>query len=191
MDQASRSERLGRLAVQAKGLLHLAKPVTAHLLRVLDALTPEDIEELGKWELDKPKTETIVDRLTAELAEHRQVVLEVLGRCLRLDVWGANPKRYASLEQTYRQSGAKDSIIEKQLGRPPKVYPFVSHFVVGLWTPGHENGLTSLIIEDDRWGAICEGYLVAKGLAFPTTLDLMECAIRQQWSKWDVLWTWF
>jgi hypothetical protein len=159
-------------------------------LRVLDALTENDIDELGKWELDKPRCEGIVDRLTARLSAPRQVVRETLSRCLRFDVWGGDLARYESLEREYRQSGEHDADIETTLGRPPKVFPFVHHYVIEQWLPdqGHYSGL---IIEDNRWWAICNGYLVAKGRAFPTTLVLLETTVKQEWPKWQSLWKWF
>ncbi|HEY1188038.1 MAG TPA: hypothetical protein VGE74_10295 [Gemmata sp.] len=164
--------------------------MTTSLLRVLDALTPDEVEELGKWELDKPKSEAIVDRLTTQLGEHRPVVRETLSRCLQFDVWGDYLPRSELCERTYRQCGEKDADIERALGCPPKVFAFVDHFVVQLWQPDQE-GYSDLIIEDDRWGAICEGYLAAKGRAFPTTLSLLEATVRQGWPKWPVLWKWF
>lgn len=190
MERASRSERLASFVAQARALIELARPATAYLLRVLDALKPDEVEELGKWELDKPKSEGIVDRLTAQLGEHRQVVRETLSRCLRLDVWGDNLDRNEALQRRYRESGEKDADIERTLGRPPKVYPFVHHFVVELWRPDQED-YSGLNLEDDRWGAICEGYLVATGRGFPTTLSLLEATVRQEWPKWQVLWRWF
>src|SRR5262249_8488396 len=148
VERASRSERLASFVAQARELIALARPTTAYLLRVLDALRPDEVEELGKWELDKPKSEGIVDRLTLQLGEHRQVVRETLSRCLRLDVWDDNLEQNEALERRYRESGETDADIEKTLGRPPKVYPFVHHFVVESWRPDQED-YSGLIIEDD------------------------------------------
>jgi hypothetical protein len=160
------------------------------LLRVLDALTPEEVDELGKWHLDKARSEGIVDRLAADLGERRQVVYEVLGRCLQFDLWKDRLGSYEAAEQAYRQCGERDADIEKMSGRPPRVYAFVHHRLVHLWTPDREDYSISCI-ENNHWGAIVEGYLIAKGRAFPTTLSLLEATVREQWPKWQVLWRWF
>lgn len=86
MDKPSRIERLAALAAHAHRVQALAHPTTAYLLRVLTELTTEDIEELSHWHLNCDRAEGIVDRLTADLGENRQVVREVLGKCLRLDL---------------------------------------------------------------------------------------------------------
>jgi hypothetical protein len=72
VEKASRSDRLASFVSHARTLIRLARPVNTCLLRVLDALTPDDVEEMGKWEIDKQKSESIVDRLTAQLGLHRQ-----------------------------------------------------------------------------------------------------------------------
>ncbi len=190
MSRASRSDRLTTLAAQARTLIEFAHPTTACLPRVLCTLTTDDIEELGKWELDKQKSEAIVDRLTAQLGEYRQVVRQVLSRCLQFDVWGDYSGRNAALIQRFRESGEEEGKIERLLGRPPQVYPYLAHFVIGVWRPELEE-CSEVIIEDDRWAEICEGYLVAKGMAFPTTLSLLEAAGQQRWHKWRSLWKWF
>lgn len=191
MERPSRSYRLAALVAQAKNLLELARPTTACILCVLEALTGNDIDELGKWELDKRKSEAIVDRLTAELGENRQVVWEVLSRCLQLDVWGDYSDRNAAVRQRFLESGEDETRIDSLLGKPPTIYPYLDHFVIGTWQPGEQARRTGFIIEDDRWAAICEGYLVAKGMAFLTDLDLMETSAREEWSNWRSFWKWF
>lgn len=190
MERASRKDRLASFVSQARELVERAQPVTAYVLRVLDALTPDEVEELGKWELDKQKAEGIVDRLTAQLGEHRQLVRETLSRCLQHDVWGDYLERYEALRRTYQESGEQDADIERTLSRPPKMFAFVHHLMLEFWRPDQED-YSFLIIEDDRWGAICDGYLVAKGRAFPTTLSLLEATVRQEWPMWQALWKWF
>lgn len=51
MEPASKCDRLASFVCQARALMDLACPTTACLLRVLDAQTPGDVEELGKWEV--------------------------------------------------------------------------------------------------------------------------------------------
>src|SRR5262249_53842496 len=145
MTKVNRGDRLESFVFQARALIELARPTTAYLLRVLDALRMDEIEKLGKWELDKQKVESIVNRLTIQLGEHRQVVRETLSRFLQFDVWSDNLVRNEALEWEYRQHGGRDADIERTLGRPPKVYPFVHHFVIEQWWPDHES-YTSLII---------------------------------------------
>jgi hypothetical protein len=82
VERAARTERLTDLVAHARRVQALALPTTAYLLRVLHALTPEDFEELSRWQLRKERAESIVDRITAELGEHRQAVRGVLGACL-------------------------------------------------------------------------------------------------------------
>jgi hypothetical protein len=191
VEQRSRSDRLESLVAQARRLIELARPTTAYLLRILDRLTADDIDELGKWNLDKPKSEAIVDRLTAELGEHRQVVREVLSRCLQFDAWGDYSDRNAALRQRFLESGEDSTTIDRLLGKPPTVYPYLEHFIIGAWHPEREECGRGLVIEDDRRAAICEGYLVAKGMAFQTDLDLLETSARQEWRKWRLFWKWF
>src|SRR5262249_43777619 len=152
---------LATFVSHARSIIDLARPTTAHLLRALDGLTAEEITELGRWNLDKAKSEHIIDRLTAELGEQREVVRETFSRCLRLDLWSDNFDRDEALEQTYQHSGSKDAEIEQTLGRPPSIYPFVLHGGVYLWHPEQEE-YCGLIIEDDQRWAICKGYLVAR-----------------------------
>jgi hypothetical protein len=190
VERASRSDRLASLVSRARAVIELARPTTACLLRVLNALAPDEVEELGRWELDRAKSEDIVDRLTAQLVEPRQAVREALSRCLQFDVWGDDQAHYEALGRTYRDSGDNDAAIERTLGRPPEVYAFVHHFLVETWRPRQEH-YSILLIEDDRSGAICKGYLVAKGRAYATTLSLLEASVRQEWPKWQVLWKWF
>jgi hypothetical protein len=154
-------------------------------------LTADDIEELGQWELDEQKSEAVVDRLTAQPGEHRQGVREVLGSCLRDDVWGDYAEQYAAAERRYRDCREDVSVIVRSLGRPPTVYSFLCHSVIGLWRPEREQCGRGLIIEDEYQGATCKGHLVAQGMAFPTTLALLETSARQEWRKWRSLWEWF
>ena len=94
-DRPDRTDRLAAQVTHAERLRTLAGPNTCYLLRVLGALAPEDLEELGRWQLRDERAEAIVDRITAALSEPRQVVPEVLGNCLRLDVWGDYEACYA------------------------------------------------------------------------------------------------
>jgi hypothetical protein len=190
VERAARTERLTNLVAQARQVQTLAHPTTAYLLRVLDALTPDDIEELSLWQLRNERAEGIVDRITAELGEHRQAVRGVLSDCLRLDVWGDYDRHYAAVRDRYEASGEADAAIERRIGRPPRTYSFLLHGCVDQWRPEQED-FSTLIIEDDTWGAICDGYLVAKGRAFSTKLALMEASVREGWQRWHILWRWF
>jgi hypothetical protein len=129
--------------------------------------------------------------LTAELGEDRQVVREVLSRCLQFDVWGDYTDRHAALRQRFLESGKDATTIDRLLGKPPTVYPYLDHFVIGSWHPEREECSMGFVIEDDRWMAICEGYLVATGMAFQTNLDLLEASAQQEWCKWRLFWKWF
>lgn len=189
MERPSRSEKLSELVIQARVIIELARPTTAYILKILDALGPADIEELGKWDLDKPKTEAIIDRITLNLDQPREIVRVALGRVLQQDVWGNRDHEFQSLEEFYRKSGKKNSEIDRYLGCPPKVYPFYLG-IVQLWHPT-EARYDGMIIEDNTQAMICEGYLVAKGLAFPTSLAMLEATVRQNWSNWQALWKWF
>lgn len=190
MERVARIERLVDLVAQARQVQALAHPTTAYLLRVLSVLTPDDLEELGRWQLRNERAEGIVDRVTAELGEQRQGVRRVLSDCLRLDVWGDYDRHYATVRQRYEASGEPDVAIERSLRRPPHTYSVLLHGCVNQWLPKQED-FSTLIIEDDRWGAICDGFLVAKGRAFSTKLALMEASIREGWQNWQALWRWF
>ncbi len=190
MERAARTERLANLVAQARRIQVLAQPATAWVLRVLDALSAEDIQELSLWQLHKERAEGIVDRLTVAMGEPRQVVRNVLGKCLQLDLWGNYDQRYLELRECYARSGEPDAAIERTLGRPPLIYSFLIHGCVGQWQP-KEGDYSSLIIEDDHWGAICDGFLVAKGRAFSTNLALLEASVREEWLGWQALWKWF
>lgn len=63
--QTSRSGRLASLVAQARVLLDLACPTSAYQPRVLDVLTPDEVEELRKREPDRLKSEGILNRLSA------------------------------------------------------------------------------------------------------------------------------
>lgn len=191
MERDSRSDRLAALVVHARRLLEFARPTTACILRVLNILTVDDIEELGKWELDKHKSEGIVDRLAGQLGEQRQLVREALGRCLRFDVWrDCSSVGYEVRERAYRESGMTEVVIEKSLGTAPKFYPFLHYLSITTWEAFRETCSVSLD-EDNHWRRICEGYLVAKGRAFQTTLALLEGSAKQEWAKWPIFWKWF
>lgn len=190
VERAARTERLARFVVQARQIRALAYPTTAFLLRVLDDLTPPDIEELSLWQLRNERTESIVDRLTASLGEPRQAVRNVLSDCLRLDLWGDYDYQYPVLRECLIKSGELNAKIERTLGCPPNTYSFLIHGCIDQWRPEVED-YSILMIEDDRWFAICKGFLSAKGRAFATKLDVLEASIRENWRGWQSLWRWF
>ena|SRR5436190_997139 len=190
VDRRSRAEKLGRFVDHAKRILALARPATTYVCRVLEKLTDQEVGELGKWDLDKTRTERIIDRLTAQLEVHRWQVEAALGGCLRNDLWTDHAEYYPTWEQRYRDSGYQESTFEKLLGVPPRVYCFVGGVIVCNWRPEPVDFSMSLI-EDDRWAVICMGYLVTQHRAFATTLELLEATIRQEWRNWQRLWSWF
>jgi len=189
-DRPDRADRLAALVAHAERVRALAGSTTCHTIRVLGALTPADVAELGRWHLRAEPAEAIVDRVTAELGESRPLVRGVLGDCLRLDVWGDYECKYAQAEERYRLGEVRDHAIERKVGRPPACYPFLLHRLTTLWRPAKADCRT-LCIEDNRMSAVCDGYLVARGLAFPTRLSLLEASLRGQWKDWPVLWGWF
>jgi hypothetical protein len=190
MDRADRTNRLSALVAQARQLRELGQPTTAYLLRVLDALTVEEIAVLGRWQLGDERGEAAVDRLTKLLAEPRQVIRQVLSDCLRLDVWGDYDREYSSARQRYEESGETAMSVETSLGRPPQTYSFLLHGCIQQWQPQHDD-LSDLIIEDDDWWEICRGCLVVQGKVFSSTLALMETCRREEWEGWRKLWKWF
>jgi hypothetical protein len=183
VEKASRSERLAGFVHHSRALLKAVYPKTNLLLRILDALTADDVEELGKWELDTTKSELIVDRLTAQLEEDRTVLRGILGRCLQHDLWQDSTANHESYKQAYLRSKANESEIEKTLGMPPQAFPYLLHSIVEIWRPTDESRL-ALMSDDYQWAAICMGYLVTNERAFTSSISLMDCVMRQRWPKW-------
>jgi hypothetical protein len=169
----------------------LAQPTAAYLLNVLDALTPQNIEELSLWQLRNEHAEGIANRITTDLGEHRNLVRNVLSDFLRLDLWGDHECCYPELQEQYAQSGVQDAEIEKTLGRPPKTYSFLLHGCIGQWKPTTKRYGITMIIEDDSWCGICSGFLIAKRRAFSTKVALLESSMREEWRGWRELWKWF
>ncbi len=190
MGRAARSDKLAALAAQAREILALSRPTTAYVLRVLDALTASDIQILGQWELDGAKAEGVVDRLTEQMAEKRQVIRKTLSRCLQFDLWGDYSADFETVLRIYRESAKKEVDIERALGCAAGTYSFLHYCRIGLWRSDKKD-LSYLLIEDDHRQAVCEGYLVAKRRAFPTSPALLEASIHQDWRNWQALWRWF
>lgn len=91
----------------------------------------------------------------------------------------------------YLKSGTADTKIKDYFGRPPAVYTYLHHRGIDQWNTESEAASSCMLIEDNEWAAICSGYLVHAGFAFPTTLALLETAMSQQWKKWPLLWRYF
>jgi hypothetical protein len=181
------------LVAHARRVLVAARPTIAHVLRILDALNDDEIRELGKDQPDEGRREAILRRLAKDLGEHPQIIDNVLRHRLRLDLQD-NSDAYVAAEQNYRKSGVADSEIEQSLycfnHRNPHAVSFVFHCMVTTWAPGN-NDLTTLIIEDDAYATVCKGYLVAKGLVFPDSVELLETSMQQGWPHWQSLWRYF
>lgn len=170
----------------------MATPISAYALRVLAPLRPDDIEELSKWNLNKPVTEAILTRLANELQEDRQTAEEVLGRVLRLDLWADPEPRYAAWAKEYEQAddGAKEATQLRRRGSSANHEEYLLHSLPFTWEP-EQQLLSGLVIEHNRAAAMYQGSLVVAERAFNTTLDLLETSMAREWCGWQQLWRWY
>jgi hypothetical protein len=190
VEKADRVDRLTAFVDQARRLVELARPQTAYTIRALSSLNSNEIAELGRWKLQNGRVDEIAGRLTEVLSDDRRTIRRVLSDCLMFDLWQDYEQSFEKLKHRYESSEYNDAAIEEILGRPPHTYSFLLHGGLGLWKPETEN-LGWLLHENDYLAAACSGFLVMKGRAFVSKLDLMEASVREAWDRWQELWRWW
>lgn len=195
MDSAARLQRLEDLIVQAK-VLSSQSPVPCVLLRVLVTLSGDEIAELGTRHLNKDVHGRILIRLGQSLGIDAGLVFRILTRSLACDLEDYAPK-YAAARRVFEEASVAETEIQKWLAhQPPESVAFIHGFRQFRWSGADETRSTGLglgehVDEDGRRSLICAGYLVAAGLAFPTTVALLRTSMEQRWGEWQALWQYF
>src|SRR5262245_14273409 len=106
MDIPSRFERLVQLVTEVKHLRAFSQ-ASCSLLRVLGALTDEEIEELGARHLNKNRHGRLLERLSGDLGMQPAIVWHALAEAMAWDLEDYRPL-YASAKRSYDESGWSD-----------------------------------------------------------------------------------
>lgn len=184
--------QLADLVAQGKRLLLPTHPSAALILRVLGALSTEDVRQLeGGHLLDANR----LGDISKSIGEHPDSVKETLYNRIRWDL-----QDYSSYHESARQSYIRSGISESWLldffgrhGEAGTIY-FLLHHQLRTWNPLSQDFAEFVIEEsdeDDELPAAVEGYLVTKGLGYSTSVDLLDVSRRDSWANWQGLWSWF
>ncbi|HMF18712.1 MAG TPA: hypothetical protein VKE98_16005 [Gemmataceae bacterium] len=185
-------QRLFTLVAEAKVLVSKAQ-VHCMILSVLDALTDNELQELGTRHLNRDRHRGILDRLSQTLAIDSGAVWQVLSQSMAWDLEDY-ASTYTRLKSAYEDAGSPEADIRAELHHhPPDSLAFLHHAALSSWRAADEArgaglGLGRWIIEERDRSTICMGYLVAMGMAFPTTVTLLGASMEQKWRNWQALW---
>lgn len=176
------------IVAKTRRLRELAKPTRAIILEILAELSDEALNRV--WN-DRLVADQDVSVLAVDLGIEARIIHQVLGKFIRLELVD-----YASCYLAYKEfylskDYSEGKIIASLRGqcRKPMVH-CVLHQSLYQWTYEDE-AFVDLIIEDDDIGVTCKGYLVAKGLAFGNSVDLLANSYEQSWPNWRCLWKYF
>jgi hypothetical protein len=191
--EASVRRTLQELRLKAIEVLLSASPVTATFLQILQALSPQDIMTLETGHRLEEARLLAIAGITHIHPKTIEVELyKYIGDELR-----DYSAFYQQLLEDHRYSQIPDSELDAWLSDNPGAGPvtFLLYGELMQWTP-ETNMLNEILVEDnddddDRNGSVVDGYLVSKGLAFSSLVDLLEISSKNNWKNWRALWDWF
>jgi hypothetical protein len=184
------NDKFEQIKIEAGRLLAAGRPTTAAVLQIFQHLTLEDADRLARGEELDVKA---VSRISAETDLKPRVVSVVAARTIRLDL-SDSTHDYQSVLACYREAGSPALDVEEFLGR---VHPgdvcFLLHGPPPCMWESRAGELCDFFIEhdEDNFDRIVAGHLVAKGMAFGTSVEALRAALEQRWPNWQAFWAMF
>lgn len=181
---------------RAKQLQLAALPQESMTLTVLVAAT----ETLRAFESDETKSQIhssygLTPPVLAAIGEQTglppAVISNVLDQFYRLDLRD-DSQEYERLRSLFQASGVSKAEASQKLrgDRAGNCRYFVLNKIILVWHFINKE-LYDEIIELDSEYDLCRGYLVERGFAFETTVDLLWDSFRSSWPEWPSLWRYF
>jgi hypothetical protein len=182
-------ERLADLIALAATVREVAFPNRAALLDILSFMS---VEDLWHWKKSGEADELTIRRVADQVGRVPESIQNVVTRFLRNDLqdYSAEQER---LKSCFENCGAMEAEaipwMQQDLGKTP--LHFLFHALPHIWDADEQD--FSLILRgdgvaDNTFADACDGYLVASGMAFSSSIELLAASHRGRWLGWQTLW---
>jgi hypothetical protein len=181
-------DKLTHLQRRAADLTRRSSPWTAQVLRLYPHLHVEDVQVIHAGrDLDRGR---LADVATASGVADIDI-LYIARLYIRPDFHNLGDY-YPSLMARYQRAGISDEWLNAFVSDPAHGGRlFLLHGTLHVWDD-FSGELDDLLLEPTSEGDVIpdvvEGFLVSKGLAFDTSVDLLDASFQQQWTEWQSLW---
>jgi len=185
-------QRLVELVRLADRLAHDARPACT---RVLEYLRLGGVDGLWRMHPVPQLHDPALRRLADAVGDTPDLVQHGLAEFFRLDLTDYQG-RYAVDRQFYESHprlGRQAVACVTEMSPAAEVH-FVLHGVLHRWQPASLD-LSDVTIEgidygeeDDRFCQAIDGYLVTRGLAFGSVVEVLAASFYDGWPSWDELW---
>jgi hypothetical protein len=186
-------QRLTELVQLADRLAYDAHPVRA---RRLEYLRLAGVADLWRMYPVPQLHDTVLRHMAEVVGDAPELVQHDLAEFFRLDlkdytqVYAADMRFFESHPQLGQEAV---EFLEGTFPAPEVLY--VLHHVLCSWHPHTFEGSDEVIIEgtdygeeDDRFCQAIGGYLVSRGLAFGSEVEMLAASFYDCWPSWDEFW---
>jgi hypothetical protein len=137
-----------------------------------------------------------IRRLADEVGDPPELVQHDLAEFFRLDLVDYS-EDYACALRFFRTCGL---LAQEALAFLDRMFPspevlFLEYGVLCSWQPETLQASDGIIIEgtdygeeDERFCQAIDGYIVSKGMAFGSEVEVLAASFYDEWPSWDELW---
>jgi hypothetical protein len=175
------------LIAQATELSEEARPASNYVLKILTAISAEEIQKIVEAQLLlQPVMESIGNRSDIDSS----TVVNVFLRSI-LPAFREYSQIYGKAKDDYDQSNIPNSEVVVALNKNSELdKSFCLYDRIFTWKASKKL-LIERNFDDDAFVSICIGHLVARNLAFPNVVKMLRSSRIQQWPQWETLWGYY
>lgn len=186
-------QRLAELVRLADRLARDARPARASRLEYLRLA---GVDALWRMYPSPQLHDPALRRLADEVGDSPELVQHDLAEFFRLDLTDYS-EEYAADRRFYESHKQLGEAAVEFLGEmfPTPEVMYVLHRVLCSWHPERLQGSAGIIIEgtdydeeDYRFCRAIDGYLVSRGLAFESDVEVLAASFYDGWPAWDEFW---
>jgi hypothetical protein len=187
------ADRLTELVRLAERLARDARPARARRLEYL-RLAP--FADLWRMPPVPPPHDQVIRQVAEQVGDPPELVRHDLAEFFRLDLRDYT-EEYAAARRYYeahpRRGREAVGFIDRMFPAPELL--FVLHGVLCSWHPEKLEASDGIIIEgvdydveDDLFCRAVDGYLVSRGLAYGSEVEVLAASFYDNWPCWDEFW---